>query len=172
MDLILIRHAEATPRGSDGIADEDRPLTDAGHAQAKALAAALKAHHIHVNKVVTSPLLRARQTAEGLVESWSDPKPELLDLDDLEPGGKPKKVTRHLMALEGDAIAVVGHEPDLTTYVGWLIGEKKVQLELAKSGAAVVHFDGTPAKGAGVLTLLLTPTWYEVAAKPAGAKRA
>jgi phosphohistidine phosphatase len=171
MDLILIRHGEATPRESEGIADEDRPLTDAGIAQTKALAAALKAHHIHINKVVTSPLLRARQTAEGLLEHWSDPKPELLENEAMAPDSKPKKATKHLMALEGDVIAVVGHEPDLSAYVGWLIGEKKVQLALAKSGAALVRFDGAPAKGAGVLTWLVTPRWYETTAK-ATAKKA
>jgi phosphohistidine phosphatase len=167
MDLYLIRHAEAVPRNAkDGLADEDRPLTDAGREQCRALAAALQARRVRLDKVVASPLVRARQTAEALLEHWAAPKPELRECDDLAPGGRPKKAARFLMALEGQAIAVVGHEPDISAFLGWLIGDKGVQVALAKSGAALVRFEGSPAKGAGVLTWLATPPWYEPAKAP------
>jgi phosphohistidine phosphatase len=164
MDLYVIRHAEAVSREDvNGMADEDRPLTDAGRDQCRVLAAALQTHHVTLHKVVSSPLLRARQTAEVLIEHGAAPKPELLECDELAPGGRAKKVTRFLLGLEGDAIAVVGHMPDLGEYVGWLIGEKKMGLTLAKAGVALVRFDGAPDKGAGRLTWLVTPLWYEPA---------
>jgi phosphohistidine phosphatase len=166
MDLYLIRHAEAVPREDvNGVADEDRPLTDAGRDQCRALAAALQAHHITFQKVVTSPLVRSRQTAEALIEHGPAPKPELLECDVLAPGGRSKKITRCLLGLEGDAIAVVGHMPDLGEYLGWLIGEKKVSVTLAKAGVARIRFDGAPDKGAGELAWLVTPLWYEPAGK-------
>jgi phosphohistidine phosphatase len=164
MDLYLIRHAEAVSREDvNGMADEDRPLTDAGRDQCRALAAALQARRVTLHKVVSSPLVRARQTAEVLIEHGPTPKPELVECDELAPGGRAKKVTRCLLGLEGDSIAVVGHMPDLGEYLGWLIGEKKVGVTLAKAGVALVRFDGAPDKGAGRLAWLVTPLWYEPA---------
>jgi phosphohistidine phosphatase len=164
MDLYLIRHAEAVPReDTNGVADEDRPLTDAGRDQCRALAAALQAHHVAFQKVVASPLLRARQTAEVLIEHGPAPQPELLTCNALAPGGRAKKITRFLLSVDGDAVALVGHMPDLGEYLGWLVGEKKVGLALAKAGAALVRFDGAPDKGAGELVWLVTPLWYEPA---------
>ncbi len=49
--------------------------------------------------------------------------------------------------------------PDLSLYAGWLIGCKKVEIELAKAGVACIHFDDEADKGAGVLTWLVTPQW-------------
>src|SRR5205807_2522803 len=67
MRLYLIRHADAAPLGEGGVADDrDRPLTELGHSQCQALAAALQKRDVKVDQIVTSPLLRARQTAEDV----------------------------------------------------------------------------------------------------------
>jgi phosphohistidine phosphatase len=164
MDLYLIRHADAQPEDS-AVDDADRPLTAVGQLQCGPLATALRHAGVHLSRVVTSPLLRARQTAEGLLQHWSEPMPELQVCDALAPGGKRRKLTRLLRDLDDREVALVGHMPDLACYAAWLIGSKKAQLELAKSGVARIHCDGAPDKGEGVLTWLIPPDWFVPAEK-------
>ena len=160
MELYLIRHADAQPLGEGGIEDDaERPLTAAGQAQCRALASALQRQKAHLDKIVTSPLLRARQTAEGLALHWTGAAPAQEVCEYLAPGGRRRKLTRFLRNLGAESVALVGHMPDLNDYLGWLIGSKKAQVDLAKAGAAHVHFDGDPDKGDGVLAWLVTPDW-------------
>jgi phosphohistidine phosphatase len=160
MDLYIIRHADAQPLGEGGIEnDEDRPLTTEGKAQCGPLAAALQRHTTQLDRIVTSPLLRARQTAEGLLEGLEAPRPELHICDHLAPGGKRRKLTRFLCGIGTQAVAIVGHMPDLADYLGWLIGSRKAQIDLAKAGVAYVHFENEPDKGAGTLEWMITPEW-------------
>ena len=160
MDLYLIRHADALPVGQDGITtDADRPLSDEGKAQVKALAAALKRHGVHLDAVVSSPLLRTHQTAEGLLQTWSKPGPDLHACDHLAPGGKRGKLARFLHELGGKAAALVGHQPDLGDLAAWLIGSKKAHIDFAKAGVAYIISSDEPAKGSGTLVWLVTPEW-------------
>jgi phosphohistidine phosphatase len=162
MDLYIIRHAEALPLGADGIEDDaDRPLTPAGQARSGPLAAALQRQVVRLDRIVTSPLLRARQTAEGLLQELSAPKPELHICDHLAPGGKRRKLTRFLCGLGAESVAIVGHMPDLGEYAGWLIGSRKAQIDLAKAGVACIHFEDEPDKGAGALAWMVTPQWCQ-----------
>ena len=161
MDLYLIRHADAAPSGEGGVTrDEVRPLTAKGQEQAKQLASALAAKGIRPGMVLTSPLLRAHQTAERMLREWPHPAPELRVCEELAPGGKRRKLSRFLRELGLDKVALVGHEPDLSTYAGWLIANKKARLELAKAGVAHVQCDPPLGKGDGMLVWLVTPDWF------------
>jgi len=166
MDLFLIRHADAAPLGEGGVQDDaERPLTDAGKAQCKALSAALQRVGVRLDCVATSPLLRARQTAELLLEGWPAPLPELALCEALAPGVKARKLARYLMKKGAGAIALVGHMPDLADHAAWLIGSKKAQIELAKAGAAHVECEKLPAKGSGTLNWLVNSAWCEAVGK-------
>jgi phosphohistidine phosphatase len=161
MDFYLIRHADAQAVGEGDITDDaERPLTEAGRAQCRPLVEALVRRGVGLDYVVASPLLRAKQTAEGMLAHWPAPTPTLQLCDDLAPGGKPRKATRFLRNLGGTGVAVVGHMPDLAVYAAWLIGSKKAQIEIAKSGVARIRFESRPGKGQGGLAWLLTPEWY------------
>jgi phosphohistidine phosphatase len=160
MDILLIRHAEAEPREATAGADEDRPLTEQGRTQCRGLAEALQRRGVALGKLVCSPLLRARQTAEGLLEHWAEPKPELLLCEALSPEGKDKKLTRFIRGLDSERVTLVGHMPDLAEFAAWLIGGKKAELHLAKAGAALIQCEAGPSKGGGVLTWLVTPQWW------------
>ena len=162
MELYLIRHADAVPLGEDGIEDdEDRPLSAVGLAQCSPLAAALQRQGVRLEAIVSSPLLRARQTAEGLLKHLAPPTPEVQVCEHVAPEGKRRKLSRFLRGLGKQSIAVVGHQPDLSLYVGWLIGSKIAQVELAKAGVACVHFDDEPDKDSGALAWLVTPQWCQ-----------
>ncbi len=160
MRLYLIRHADAAQLSEHGIlADEDRPLTDLGQAQCQALAAALQKRDVALDRIVSSPLLRARQTAEGLRKHWDSPVREIVLCDDLGPGGKPKKLSRFVRDLQAESVALVGHMPDISDYLTWLAGSKKAQIPLDKAGAAYLECHDDLRKGDGVLVWLVTPTW-------------
>ena len=161
MDLYLIRHADAAPLGEGGITrDEVRPLTAKGQEQAKRLASALNGKGIRLGMVLSSPLLRAHQTAERMLQEWPHPAPELRVCEELAPGGKRRKLSRFLRELAADKVALVGHEPDLSRYAAWLIADKKARLELAKAGVAYVLCDPPLRKRDGTLVWLVTPDWF------------
>ena len=161
MNFCLIRHADAVPVDPVGaINDADRPLTEKGLQQCKALAETLKRGGVVLGKVVTSPYLRARQTAEEVLKHLPAPLPEMLVCDHLVPDGKEKKLSRYLRTLEAETVTLVGHMPDLAAFAAWLIGSKKAQVAFAKAGVAWIECETGPTKGGGVLTWLLTPDWY------------
>jgi len=161
MELYLIRHADALPLGANEVLeDADRPLSDRGQGEAKALAAALQRAGVQLGLVLTSPLLRARQTAEGMLAAWSGAPPRLQVCDELALGERTRKLARVLRDLKEERVALIGHQPDLCAHLGWLIGSKKAQIDMAKAGVAAVTCHESPGKGAGVLRWLVTPAWF------------
>ena len=101
MRLVLIRHAEA----ASGEPDELRALTPAGHEQARRLGGKLRAEGLEPDAVLSSPLLRARETASGL--GLGAPEPH----DALAPGATVEDV-RAAVEGRGEIVVVVGHQPD------------------------------------------------------------
>jgi phosphohistidine phosphatase len=161
MDLYLIRHADALALGERGNThDSERPLSDKGFAQSKMLGAWMQRKGIALDQVFTSPLLRAHQTAEGMVGSLSTAS-SLQPCPELAPGEKPKKLAKVLRRWGGERAALVGHLPDLPEFAAWLIGSKRAQIDLAKAGMAYIHVANEPCKGGGVLVWLLTPEWLQ-----------
>ena len=161
MNLYLIRHADAVPLGEGGIEDDaERPLTDAGKAQCAALAKALAKHGVQFDAILTSPLLRARQTAEEILKAWTVPATHVHTCDDLALGGRRKRISRAVEDLKHDSVGLVGHQPDMCEYAAWLIGSRKVQVDLAKAGVAYIQCADRPAKGTGTLIWLVTPVWF------------
>jgi phosphohistidine phosphatase len=162
VDIYLIRHADALQLGERGITqDSDRPLSERGLAQAASLAAGLQKRQVTLDLLLTSPLVRARQTAEEMLRHWSGQAPALQACDELGPDVKPRKLAKFLRGVNGSAVGLVGHQPDLGRHAGWLIGSKKAQVDLAKGGVACITFDGEPRKGSGTLVWLVTPLWLE-----------
>jgi phosphohistidine phosphatase len=112
--VILVRHAEAAP----GDPDAQRPLTAAGRDAAKALAALLAAEEPSV--VLTSPLLRARETATPIAEAAG----VTVEVDHrLAPGAGVEEL-REVVAGRGEPVVVVGHQPDCGDIVLALTGEQ------------------------------------------------
>jgi phosphohistidine phosphatase len=159
MDLYLIRHAEAVDRKEFAGADDERPLTEAGRAQAKALGVGLQSHQIRLDLLLTSPVPRAQQTAQGILEPWAVPVPELRVCEELAPGSRRKKLARYLRGLGVESVGLVGHMPDLGDFTGWLLGNKGIQIDLAKAGVVHVRCAQLPDKGAGALLWMITPEW-------------
>jgi phosphohistidine phosphatase SixA len=112
--LFLVRHAEAAP----GEPDELRPLTAAGRDTARAVAEQLTRER--PDAVVSSPLLRARETAQLIAEAAGVD----LEADDrLAPGATAGDV-KPAVAAKGETVVVVAHQPDCSTIVLELTGQK------------------------------------------------
>ncbi len=160
MLLYLIRHAKAVELGSPGAArDFDRSLTPHGHAQTLAVAEAFARLKITIDTVVASPLVRAHQTAVGLLSVWQ-PGARPITYNALAPERlKPAKFSEFLAEVPGDCVAAVGHMPDLGAYAEWLLGAPNGSIQLAKCAAACIEFKGDPSKAGGKLHWLVTPKW-------------
>jgi phosphohistidine phosphatase len=104
MRLYLVRHAEAAA----GEPDELRPLTTAGRETARALGKQLAADGVHPDVVLSSPLLRARETAAEIAKATGA---EAEADERLAPGAGADDV-RAAIAGRGDTVVVVGHQPD------------------------------------------------------------
>lgn len=114
MRIFLVRHAEAAP----GEPDELRPLTAAGKAAARALGERLATNHI--DAVVCSPLLRARETADAIASAVNlEAEPD----ERLAPGADVAGLS-NAVADRGDTVVVVGHQPDCSELVLALTGQE------------------------------------------------
>ena len=111
MRLLIVRHAEAAA----GKPDELRPLTPEGREHARAVGARLREQGFAADAIVSSPLLRARETAEALGLG----EPEVDEL--LAPGATPFDVRDAAMG-RGETVVVVGHQPDCSKAIAALTG--------------------------------------------------
>jgi phosphohistidine phosphatase len=118
MDLYLVRHAEAAP----GQPDELRPLTPSGREQARRLGEKLREAGVHPDVVLTSPLLRARETGLLIARELSA---DLAVAEELAPGATPDSLTRAVREAvppSGEAVIAVGHQPDCGRIAAVLTG--------------------------------------------------
>jgi phosphohistidine phosphatase len=113
--LYIVRHAEAAP----GEPDELRSLTPAGRQQARSLGERLAREHVRLDAVVSSPLLRARETAAAIAKAFS----LSVEVDERLAPGATAQLVRAATAGRGAAVAVVGHQPDCGEIVSELSGE-------------------------------------------------
>ncbi len=151
MDIYFLRHGDAADK-TVGQTDAERPLTDKGHQQARETAEWLAEHEIEFTAIVSSPLLRAVQTAEPIAAALDM---ELSTDRRLSGGQLTVQALADLLAEwdEPSCILLVGHEPDFSSLIGELIGG---EVEMKKAALALVRADSIKA-GAGTLAALVPP---------------
>ena len=157
MRVLLVRHAIAADRDRFRGPDDERPLTPEGIRRFRRGARALADQVPELELVFSSPLVRARQTAELLVEAHPA-RPRLAEAIELAPGGAAAAALELVRARKGVAtFALVGHEPDLSRLEGYLLtGHEGSLAELRKGGAALLDFPERPTAGRAVLLWHLT----------------
>lgn len=166
MDLILVRHAIAAERDPRRWPDDrERPLTPAGIARARQAARGVRALLPKPQRVLTSPLVRAVQTAELLQRGCGWPAGTLCP--GLEPGAGPQGLLELLRRAREDRIALIGHQPDLGRFIAHCIGGElgESALDLRKFGMAGVSFQSTLRAGRGRLDWLLRPRMLRALAR-------
>lgn len=159
-ELLLVRHGIADDRPSPPPADPElarsldaaRRLTERGRERTRAVLERLLAAGLGGDRLISSPLERARATAALAVEVGLAPA---LELDPaLAPDGDPSP----LLALAARRLILVGHEPDLSTLACRLIGAPAGQLVLRKAGAILLRLEeGAAGLPRARLRLLLSP---------------
>lgn len=163
MKLILFRHGLAMERDEafkNKIDDSLRPLVEKGKERSKKMAKFLKEECDDFQVLVSSPLLRAKQTADIVREVI--PFNQFLESTELVPEAPPQAFAKWVQAkiLRATNIVAVGHDPQLSVLASWLLaGENESFIDLKKSGVIcleVESFDNLSPKCAE-LKWVMTP---------------
>jgi phosphohistidine phosphatase len=155
MQLLIVRHAIAVERGTPGMPDEKRPLTPEGELKFREAARGLARLVDRPDALLTSPWLRAKQTAAIAGAAWGQIEPtETAALA----GGSFEELAAVLDRHKDDAtIVLVGHEPWVSALVARLLGTRHDdRLTFKKGGAALVEVPGRLGEG-GSLAWFLPP---------------
>jgi len=155
-ELYLVRHAIAAERGSEWPDDTKRPLTERGVNRFKEVVKGLRRLDITLDEIFTSPLVRAKQTAE-LLAAGLEGKAPVKVLDALAPGHTSASVMTQLARVaKRRRVALVGHEPDLGELAAHLIGAGRA-LAFKKGGICRIDLGSLTSKNAASLVLFLPP---------------
>ena len=160
MKLLVIRHAIAMDQeefADTGEPDDRRPITNYGAKRMRKNAKGLRTLVEKIDRFATSPFTRAIETAEIISEVYSMDQAELcaalvpgIALEEFEEWARDPDDT--------DVLAIVGHEPHLSTLVTWLMtGLQESRIQLKKGGACLLEFTTAPRRNAGTLLWVLTP---------------
>ncbi len=155
--LYLVRHAIAADRSDKWPDDTERPLTHGGAARMREVVKGLAALEVEPDVIVSSPLVRAVETAEILVKGLKS-TPKLVTAPALAPGGSTSAIANALASVgKGQSIAVVGHEPGLGELAAWLVGARR-PLPFKKGGVCQIDLaEWPPVARGGTLMWLATP---------------
>jgi phosphohistidine phosphatase len=153
-EICFFRHGIALDRGDPGVeSDAARPLTEEGIRKTRAAAEGLKRLDAGFEKILTSPWLRASQTAAILSEVLLLPEPE--EMAELEGDRRPEELVGALPSRLARRTLLVGHEPLLSATIIHVLGGGWA-LDLKKSGACALHVDTLPPRRPATLMWHLT----------------
>ena len=159
MRLYIVRHGIAFPHGSPGFEENDRPLTDEGIEKMKRAAKGLRALEVVPDLILSSPLPRARQTAEIVIAQMSG-KAKLELTENLSPAGNRRDLYAELRgSKELGSVMLVGHQPSLGEIAGEIAwGSADHYVELKKGGACCLDLVTLQPRPRGTLLWLVSPS--------------
>ena len=138
MDLLVLRHGDAGKR-SPSSGDFKRTLTPEGRQEIVDLSNGLKFLEVKLDYILTSPLLRAKNTAELVAKSLKY-KGKIEELDALKPEGSRLEFYSALSKLKRESVVlVVGHEPYLSQMISESISQSDCRIDLKKAGLARIR---------------------------------
>jgi phosphohistidine phosphatase len=156
VQIFLVRHAIAAERGPEWSDDSKRPLTHKGVARMRQVVGGLRALGVRLDLIGTSPLVRARQTADVLVAGLK-PTPELSLVSAMAPGHPPAELAAALKTMTvAHGLALVGHEPGLGELAAWMVGARTA-LPFKKGGVCLVELPSLARPRDGTLIWMATP---------------
>ena len=151
MEIILLRHGKAEAHNNPG-GDSARALVEKGIDQSKRAGLYLRAAGLLPEIVLTSTLLRAKQTAEHFCQAAGLPGPVMQSW--LACGMHPDSALRELCGFqEFKRICLVGHEPDFSSLIAWITNGEGGAVEVRKGSLA--FFEIRPPSRAGILRFLI-----------------
>ena len=153
MRLYLLRHGDASwPNWSKP--DDERPLTDEGKKETRKVAKLLDKLGVSLDDILTSPLPRARQTAEIVAERFDL---HVREEESLCCGFDAQDLKQLIRKYRVESLMMVGHEPDFTEVISALTG---ANCKMSKGGVALIDMDGSDSKGR--LLWLFSPKFVKV----------
>ena len=156
VELYLIRHGVAEARGEKWPDDTKRPLSDDGRGRMRKAARGLVQLGVELDVVLTSPLVRARQTAEIVAAAFRE-QPPLVVADSLAPEGDYDAVLADLdTQRRRTRIALVGHEPGIGELAARLAGSRRA-FAFKKGAVCRIDIPSIPPDGPGTLLWFVTP---------------
>ena len=156
MILYLVRHGIAVDRTDPKCPpDPERPLTARGVQKTRSAALGLRELGAKPDAVLTSPYVRAAQTAEIFAEALGFPPEKIRVSEFLKPGDNPAETLREIARLRARAVACFGHAPHLDMMIAYLVGARAPFTELKKAGAACL--EQATAQGRWELRWVLPP---------------
>ena len=160
MNIFILRHGIAVERDEwNSKNDAERPLTAEGKKQLRKTCRALGKMELDFNLIISSPFMRAKQTAE-IVADKLKLKKMLKFSDELQPSGSVKNLFRQLDDLKPapENILLVGHEPYLSELISLLIsGVETVAIDFKKGGLCKLEVEKLRTGKCAALAWLLTP---------------
>ena len=159
MNLYIVRHAIAVARGTPGYDDDSqRPLTDNGRKKMKKIVKGLRQIDIELEMILSSPYVRALDTAKILADEFKM-KNQLSLSENLTPPGNFEGLVEEIHEKYNvKNLALVGHEPMLSSFISWLTtGNKDMKITLKKGGVSCLSADHLYQDHRAILEWLLTP---------------
>ena len=159
MKIYLIRHSNAVDPGTPGYEEDSlRPLTEKGRDKMNEIASAIKGLDVKPDLIVSSPYIRARQTAEILAKVLKHKK-DLAFSDTLVPTGNADDIVGEINEKYNvDELVLVGHEPCFSILIGTLTaGNPELAINLKNGGVCCLSSDDLHTERKAVLEWLLTP---------------
>ncbi|HEY1717005.1 MAG TPA: phosphohistidine phosphatase SixA [Verrucomicrobiae bacterium] len=167
MNIFILRHGIAVEPGAPGIkTDAERPLVPKGEQRLRAAVAAMEKMDLSFDAIISSPYLRAKETAEIVAKHFKLEK-KLAFSGDLIPGGNPQALIRQLNDLKTapENILLVGHEPYLSRLIALLAtGNPGATIEMKKGGLCKLEAEELEYGHCATLKWLLTPGQMELMA--------
>lgn len=161
MNLYLIRHAIAVDPVSPGYEDDNlRPLTEKGSEKMVNIARGLKALEVHFDLILTSPIVRAQDTAQILLKVLKLKKGQLIISENLLPTGSADQLIGEINEKYStlDSLAIVGHEPNLSTLISLLVaGDSALSINMKKGGVCYLSADNLSHERRATLEWLMMP---------------
>lgn len=160
MELYILRHGLAFPRGSaDYPNDNERPLTSKGTRAMRRIAKTLRSRDLSFDHVFSSPLVRAKQTAEIVLGVLAPDHPITYSAQLAPEGDREMFINELLTACQpSDRALVIGHEPYLSGLISFLVcGDDAMGISLKKGGMCKLEIESLRIGKCAVLEWLLTP---------------
>ncbi|PWU16803.1 MAG: phosphohistidine phosphatase SixA [Verrucomicrobia bacterium] len=160
MTLYILRHGLAGESGDPRYPrDSERPLTPKGKRKMGCIAEAMKRLDISLDIILSSPYVRARQTAEIVAKRFKARR-RLSLLEALTPDGSPEELVEHINTLDvpHETVLLSGHEPYLSRFISVLIaGNPDLAIELKKGGLCKLEIETLRYDRCACIQWLLTP---------------
>jgi phosphohistidine phosphatase len=152
MDLYIIRHGIAADIAPS---DRERPLTPPGKEQMRQMAAWLTKQGAVPRRIISSPLVRAVQTAEILRDGIGLADDDMTISNVMAPGADPEKLCELLQKTSAESVAIVGHAPDVQVYTSFFAGGG--WLTFGRANVACLEINGPICAEHGVLRWFISP---------------